>query len=215
MIITHPATLPKKKYDTIILDLGSVLIDVDQNIVATILGNHIYTLSPETCRRMFISMPFKRCAAGIITPDKAIDELYAYFPKKQVDIFKTLSFARAFQSLPEGRELFKQARSRARRVYILTNITPDQFEYIQETTPFIKEADGYTTSFGAKSRKPDPAIYQTLINHYTITPQTTLFFDDLENNCKAAATFGIDSVVCDHRQDVLSFFAALDVTNVG
>jgi putative hydrolase of the HAD superfamily len=215
MIITHPTTLPQKTYDTIILDLGSVLINVDPNIIATILGNHIYTLSPENCRRMFISMPFKRCAAGIITPDKAINELYTYFPKRQVDIFKTLSFTRAFQPLPKGQELFNLARKRASRVYILTNITPDQFKHIQENTPFIKEADGYTTSFGAKSRKPDPGIYQTLINHYTITPKTTLFFDDLENNCKAAASFGIDSVVCDYREDILSFFAALDVTNVG
>ncbi|MBM3887028.1 HAD-IA family hydrolase [Candidatus Dependentiae bacterium] len=215
MITTHPSSLLHKTYNTIILDLGSVLVDVDPNTLATLLGNHIYTLTPETCRAMFTSIPIKKNAAGIINDEQALAELYAYFPKNQVDLFKKLPLFQALQPLPNGLKLFNLARQRAKYVYILTNITPISFEHVRQTTPFINEANGYITSFDAKSRKPDPAIYQALIKDYTITPQTALFFDDLQDNCKAASALGIDSVVCNYDEDIVGFFAGLKISNIG
>jgi putative hydrolase of the HAD superfamily len=214
MITSYPKDLTQKTYDTVIFDLGGVLVEFNPHAIATVLGDRIKTLSPQMCRTMMLSEPFRRNALGLISFEEAHEELYNFFPATLVDVLKTVNLAPALRPLPGAEKLFNLARKKARRIYILSNITPISFEHINATTPFIREADGSMVSFIAKSRKPDPGIYQALINLYTITPQTALFFDDLEENCKAAYDLGIDSIVYDHNnQDIEPFFAALKFTN--
>lgn len=209
MVTTYPPNILNLTFDTVIFDLGSVLVDINPLILANILGDRIKQLPLPACRDMMISKPFQRNALGLISFEQALEELYNFFPQQQVEIFKQVDLTPALQALPEGEILFNIARERANRVYILSNITPRSFDHITQTTPFITSADGYMTSFIAKSRKPDPAIYQALINHYTVTRSTTLFLDDLDENCKAAAALGIASMVCNHKNNVVGIFEKL------
>lgn len=210
-MITYPKELRNKIYDTVIFDLGSVLVEFNQHAIIKLLQNYKEVLSPQVCQNMMLSEPFRRNALGVISFEQAHEELYAYFPKQAVDTLKKIDLTPALQPLPGSVDFFKQARKKAHRVYILSNITPRSFEHIKNTTPFISESDGYMVSYIAKSRKPDPTIYQALINLYTISPQTALFFDDLEENCKAAYDLGIDSIVYDYRDhNIKAFFTSLN-----
>ncbi len=48
--------------------------------------------------------------------------------------------------------------------------------------------DGIVTSFEAKCCKPDPAIFNLVVEKYGIVPEETIFFDDSKANVEAAAT---------------------------
>ena len=47
--------------------------------------------------------------------------------------------------------------------------------------------------------KPEPRIYEILLERYGLTPSETLFIDDREMNIEAAAALGIHGFVFDHR----------------
>ena len=46
----------------------------------------------------------------------------------------------------------------------------------------------------AKTRKPEPLIYQKVLDELNITGPEAVFLDDLGQNLKAAAKFGIKTI---------------------
>lgn len=62
--------------------------------------------------------------------------------------------------------------------------------FAQEGLDINAYFDGVVTSFETGCCKPDPKIFERCIEEFGITPQTTLFFDDSEANCRAAAAMG-------------------------
>jgi len=68
---------------------------------------------------------------------------------------------------------------------------------------FIPHMDGGIFSYQEKLIKPDPAIYQLLLERYQLKAEHCLFLDDKIENCVAARNEGIASIVFTQRQDVL------------
>lgn len=209
MITFYPKNITILTFDTVIFDLGGVLVDINPKKLNKIIGNDFVHLSVETCKKMLFSKPFQQNAIGLISLDEAINQLYKEFPSNQVDIFKVKPIISALEPLPQGQQLFQIARTHRKKILILSNITPQSFEHVVQTTPFISQADGYITSFMAKSRKPHTPIYQTLIKNYNVTRSTALFIDDSNKNCKAAIDLGIASLVCNYHYDIVGFFQKL------
>ncbi len=204
-----------RTYTTIVFDLGGVLVDFDLSVMESILAAHGATIPPALCRTMILSTSFRENALGNITVEQAFQDLYNHFSAEDVDQFIALPLVQALVPISEGQKLFSEARGQAAHIYLLSNITPISFKYIAKTTPFVTQSDGYTVSYEARSRKPDLAIYQNLINRYTLDPQKMLFIDDLEENCKAANMVGIDSIVCDYECDMGGFLQTLSLTKIG
>lgn len=213
MITTYPSSFSSsKEYSTAIFDLGSVLIKFDSLLVEKLLGNDVAIVSARECKTIMHSPPFQRCAAGLISMEEAFKELPQRFPSKKIEIVKKHPLAHALRPLEEGEKLFAYIRPRVEKVYILSNIIPPSFEYIAQHTHFVKDADGYVVSYEAKSRKPDAEIYRQLLKKYNIVPGSALFIDDLKENCQAAAFLGIDSLVCDYRENIQGFIQDLHFT---
>ena len=88
-------------------------------------------------------------------------------------------------------------------VFYLSNFfekaTNDCFHAID----FIPYMDGGIFSYQEKLIKPDPAIYQLLLERYQLKAEHCLFLDDKIENCVAARNEGIASIVFTQRQDVL------------
>ena len=51
--------------------------------------------------------------------------------------------------------------------------------------------DGEVVSCEEHTVKPEPRIYEILLERYGLTPSETLFIDDRRSNLEAAAAFGI------------------------
>ena len=59
--------------------------------------------------------------------------------------------------------------------------------------------NGEVVSCEEHTVKPEPRIYEILLERYGLTPSETLFIDDREMNIEAAAALGIHGFVFDHR----------------
>ena len=67
----------------------------------------------------------------------------------------------------------------------------------------MKDIDGKVVSYQIHIGKPDPAIYQYLLEKYQLNPQETVFFDDREVNTAAAKKLGIHSYTITSKEYLL------------
>jgi 2-haloacid dehalogenase len=80
------------------------------------------------------------------------------------------------------------------RCYALSNMEPHAFTIRSARFPFMTWFDGHVISGIEGAAKPDPRIFQILLNRHGLAPGTTVFIDDSQRNIEAARTLGIIAV---------------------
>ena len=75
------------------------------------------------------------------------------------------------------------------RLYVLSNMSREFIDFLRR---FPVSCEEHTV-------KPEPRIYEILLERYGLPPSETLFIDDREMNIEAAAALGIHGFVFDHR----------------
>lgn len=71
-------------------------------------------------------------------------------------------------------------------VFALTNWSHETFPIALRLFPFFGDFDGVVVSGEEGVIKPDPAIYQTLLDRYNLIPEECVFIDDRKENVDAA-----------------------------
>mgnify|MGYP000816861865 CR=1 FL=1 len=84
------------------------------------------------------------------------------------------------------------------RLYVLSNMSREFIDFLRRF-PVYGLFDGEVVSCEEHTVKPEPRIYEILLERYGLTPSETLFIDDREMNIEAAAALGIHGFVFDHR----------------
>lgn len=88
--------------------------------------------------------------------------------------------------------LVKDIKRAGHSVYILSNWEPESFELMEQLYPEVFNLfDGKVISGKVGLVKPDPAIYQYLLETYNLNPQETILIDDQPENIIAAQKLGI------------------------
>jgi HAD superfamily hydrolase (TIGR01549 family) len=83
------------------------------------------------------------------------------------------------------------------RLYILSNIDRETFEAQKILYKnFFSLFDGIVTSYETQLLKPDPTIYQYLIDTYNLTPSDCCYIDDQNENLVTAQQFGMMTILC-------------------
>lgn len=189
-----------KQYKNIIFDLGAVLVNWQpKEILSSIFQNE----TDETAWQKINednSQTWADFNKGLITEQ----DISKFFGKKYTEIL--------FQELPkylfileDGIEILNKVKEKGYRTYILSNFPKELFEsanivnnYEQN---FINKFDGAIISYNIGTIKPEPEIYQALLNKYNLNPKECLFIDDKKINIDGAQHLGIDGIVCnDHDQ---------------
>lgn len=93
----------------------------------------------------------------------------------------------------ETKELMKELRIQGYEICLLSNITPDLEDIVPTTVPQDKRFLSYELGL----RKPDPKIYQTVLQRLKADPSEVLFIDDMPQNVSAAQKLGINALVFD------------------
>lgn len=92
-------------------------------------------------------------------------------------------------------KLVESLKNQGYKLYLLSNYCGDNYRYAMENFRFIPLMDGGVISYEVASVKPEPKIYQTLLDTYNIVPEEAVFLDDLEINIEAAKAMGIHGIV--------------------
>ena len=96
----------------------------------------------------------------------------------------TLTSIRRMQTLVE------QLKQHGYCVYYLSNIPEDVLALLMERD-FKGLFDGGVASCEVKINKPDPRIYQALLDKYQLKADECIFIDDRADNIKAASLLGL------------------------
>jgi len=182
--------------DTIIFDLGGVLIDWNPHYVF----HDDYFDTTETRDYFF---------GHVCTPDwnenqdagypiaKATEERIALFPEWEKEIRDY--YGRWTEMLggpiPETVDIFRELKQNTGlKIYALTNWSAETFPVALDRFEFLHWFDGRLVSGEEKTRKPFPDFYQKLIDKFSINPSSAIFIDDNLRNVKAAETHGMISI---------------------
>ena len=98
--------------------------------------------------------------------------------------------------MPGMRELLSELKNDPRyRIYGLTNWSMETFPAARARFPILQMIDNYVVSGDVGMVKPDPAIFQLLLNRFGLRPEECLFIDDNPANIEGARRAGIDGIV--------------------
>ncbi|HJS52991.1 MAG TPA: HAD family phosphatase [Chitinophagaceae bacterium] len=183
------------KINTIIFDLGGVLIDWNPRYVY----RTIFKTEEE------IDWFFENVATHDWNENqdagypiaKATEELVAQHPEWEKEI--KAYYGRWTEMLGgpiDGTvEIFRQLKDNpALKTYALTNWSAETFHIALERYDFLHWFDGRVVSGDEKTRKPFHDFYQRLLDRYNVSPGQALFIDDNLRNVKAAEDLGIKGV---------------------
>lgn len=92
-------------------------------------------------------------------------------------------------------EILKKLKAaNTHRIYALTNWSAETFPVALERYDFLQLFEGILVSGTEKLKKPDPKIYELILERYKIKGEHALFIDDNLRNIKASIACGIQGI---------------------
>jgi 2-haloacid dehalogenase len=96
--------------------------------------------------------------------------------------------------IPGSVEVLRELKARGVRLFALTNWSHETFPIARELYDFLGWFEAIMVSGEEKLVKPDPRIYQRLIERCELDPASLVFIDDNAANAAAAAQLGMHSM---------------------
>ena len=200
------------RIETVIFDFGGVLLN----------------LNPDRCRAAFHALGihqieefidryrpkglFYECECGNIGQETFIRELQklADPPASREQIIR--AYTAFLIELPLYKLQLLRRLRKTHQVYLLSNINELCYNYCKETF-FTRENlriedyfDKQYLSYRMKICKPDPGIYEQMLEDSGLNPATTLFLDDGPANTDIAEKYGINTYLVEPEEDYSPLF---------
>jgi 2-haloacid dehalogenase len=105
-------------------------------------------------------------------------------------------------------ELLGELRGRV-RLYLLSNAPAEPIDQLVADWPFLEWFDGLVISGREQLLKPDPRLFQVLLDRFALEADRTVFVDDVERNVAAAAGLGIHAIRFESADQVREALADL------
>ena len=181
--------------DTIIFDLGGILVDWDP------INLYKKVFDTEEKAKSFL--------ANVCTPEWNIEQdggrliadavalKISEFPeyKEEIELFYNRWDEMFTGVIQANVNLQQQLIANPKyKVYALTNWSGEKWEIALELFPFFNDFDGVIVSGIEETRKPFDAIYQLILDRFQINPKKALFIDDNLENVNAAQRNKINAI---------------------
>ncbi len=182
----------------IIFDVGGILFDDGKKNIEKVLNNKNFDLIYNTA----YGKGYSECLLGKKSVEEYIDSM------KNLKDFQSIKYILSKENLEKAYPLIeknytyiKELKKLGYKLYLLTNITENSYNHIKNIID-INVFNGGIYSYQVHLMKPDPKIYQLIIEKYNLNKNETVFFDDREENVKAANKIGIKAFVFNSIEDV-------------
>lgn len=185
----------KDSIDTIIFDLGGVLIDWDPRY----LYRKIFKTEEEVTWFLenICTSEWNDKQDGGRTFQEATEELVDKYPDHEIPI--RAWYDRWQETIPgpvhETVEILKHFKDNpTHRLFALTNWSAETFPWALNTFDFLHWFEGIVVSGIEKTRKPFPEFYHILFERYNIDPSRALFIDDNIKNIEGGKALGLKTI---------------------
>jgi len=185
-----------KKINTIIFDLGGVLIDWNPKYVYRKVFN-----GDEDKVNWFLNtictMDWNMEQDAGRTWQEATDLLVKQHPehKEWIEIYSNQWEDMLGGSIQETVNILENLNTaNTCNLYALTNWSAETFPIALNRYAFLQHFKGIVVSGEEKTRKPFAKIYEIILDRYQITPEKAIFIDDNLDNINVAKQFGIHGI---------------------
>lgn len=199
-------SISKNKYNMI------TLIDMSNEIYAINFGGYIgestkseieYAKAKGKKISYLENIKYKECLLGYKTVQEHINNLYNTPDFKDISyILSKENLSITYPVMSKNLEYIKKLKAMGYKIYLLTNITEDSYNYINNVINIEAVFDGGIYSYQEHVIKPNPTIYNLFIDRFKLNKEETIFFDDKEKNIIAAHNAGIRGIVFNSIDDI-------------
>ena len=181
--------------DTVLFDLGSVLIDWNPRYLYRPLFNGddqamerflAEIVPPEWNHQIDAGKPLSEAVTERIRVYPAYAELIALWKDEWTKMLR--------EPIAESVVILSELRQRGHRLYALTNWSAETFPVARAKFDFLKWFDDIVVSGEVKLAKPDPRIFALAIERCRLDPARTVFIDDSPRNVEAGSNAGLHAL---------------------
>ena len=182
----------------IILDVGGILFDDSKSNTEKVLNKNC-----DLIYKNAYGVGFRQCLLGQKTIQEHIDSLRNLTNFEEISyILSKNNLSISYPLMNKNFEYIKKLKEQGYKLYLLTNITEDSYNYINDVINIDTIFDGGIYSYQEHMVKPNPDIYNLLIDRFKLNKQETIFWDDKEMNIIAARNVGIKGIVFKSIDDI-------------
>lgn len=185
-----PAPTRSPQITTVVFDLGQVLVGWDPYLA----------FAPDWTRAEFDSFTTeigfaefnhqqdagRRIADARVALNESHPHRVAHFDQYIARFADTLT-----GPVPGSAAIVDELLAADTRVLGLTNWSEETFHEAARSAPVIDRLESVMVSGAVGLAKPDPTIYELLLERYDLDPAGTVFIDDTEVNVVSAAATGL------------------------
>jgi 2-haloacid dehalogenase len=188
--VATPTPPPDAPLDTIVFDLGGVLVDWDpRHLYRRLLG------SSEAAEELLraVDLATWNHAVDLGAPLRpTLEEVARRHPAyaEEIRAFGTRWLETVAGPIPGMEQLVSDCRAHGLRLYLLTNSSAETYPLVAARYPFVGSLDGAVVSGAERVAKPDPEIYARVVRRFRLRPASCLVVDDRPENVAAAEAAG-------------------------
>jgi putative hydrolase of the HAD superfamily len=188
------------KPQNIIFDLGNVIVDIDES--KTFRALSLLVDHPPTGRIPAVfSELIEKYECGGISTEAFIEELHKRSTKDSYPNQIIQAWNAMLLDIPRQRLDLMQQLRQSYGIYILSNTNPLHIAWVDNFLQVNYGQDSFSAfcdyalySHDAGFRKPQEKIYSELLERAGITAESAVFFDDKEENIRAAQSVGLRAI---------------------
>jgi 2-haloacid dehalogenase len=197
--------------DVVVFDLGGVLIDWNpRHLYRKIFEDaaEMERFLGEICTQDWneeqdAGRPFAEAVAMLQARHPAEAERIAAFDLRWEEMIKG--------PIEETVAVLEELHAAGTPLYALTNWSAEKFPVARQRFSFLAHFRGILVSGEVGVIKPDPRIFEMLIERFAIDPYRAVYIDDVEANVVAARPFGIHAIQFTTPAALRSELAALEL----
>lgn len=136
--------------------------------------------------------------------DGCIREKQAQYPEYEqaIELYRSRWREMLTDEVPGMREVIVELRGNNYELYGLTNWSMETFPEARERFGILQMIDRYVVSGAEGQVKPDPRLFQVLLDRYGLKAEECTFVDDNPDNVAAAQGMGMKGIVFVGAEDL-------------
>ena len=135
---------------------------------------------------------------GIKSETEILQSFIDADPKLEIEIRYTYdNCLDSLHRLDYAADWIREVKDSGRQALYLSNYSRLLVDGKPEVLDFLSEMDGGVFSYLVGAIKPEPEIYQILIDKYRLIPENCIFIDDREANLASARNLGFQTILFD------------------
>lgn len=189
--------------DTVIFDLGKVLVDYDWKQLLLDLDYDEETAA-QVSKAVFLSDDWEEGDRGIRSKEEILASFIQNNPDYETQIREVFDrIGETIHCYPYTEHWLDQLKNNNYKLYFLSNYSESMHEQSIRELSFLSKMDGGYFSYQLKCMKPEPEIYKKLIKDYSLIPGKCVFIDDRFENISEAKAQGLNAILFTHRKEAI------------